>query len=200
VLLSKEDIVDAILAAVAVAETKNVFLATDGRRRGHSELVDGLVHALLERGLVVRERADWHCDAACIARADGKDGRLVALLSVHDGHTFDSELDQQIVALSAFAIGSSRSSWFTEALFEKASREGDRRAFDVVLETEMALHLNSGEFHLKEGIPFPSVSGMEGLQFGFLGQPVRCDGARETKYDQEEKWLSMDGSIGICSV
>ena len=70
----------------------------------------------------------------------------------------------------------------------------------MILETEMALHRNSGEFHLKEGIPFPSVSGMEGLQFGFLGQPVRCDGARETKYDQEEKRLSMDGSIGICSV
>ena len=106
-LLSKEDIVDAVLTAVAVAETKNVFLATDGRQRGHSELFDGLVHALLERELVVRERADWHCDAACIARADAKDKRLVALLSVHDGHKVDSELDQQIVALSAFAIGSS---------------------------------------------------------------------------------------------
>ena len=57
-LLSKEDIVDAVLAAVAVAETKNVFLATDGRQRGHSELFDGLVHALLERELVVRERAN----------------------------------------------------------------------------------------------------------------------------------------------
>merc|ERR1711957_1011169 len=92
VLLSKEDIVDAVLAAVAVAETKHVFLATDGRQRGHSELFDGLVHALLERELVVRERADWHCDAACIARADAKYKRLGALLSLHDGHKVDSEL------------------------------------------------------------------------------------------------------------
>ena len=38
-----------------------------------------------------------------------------------------------------YALGSSRSSWYFEALLDRSARERDERAFDVAFEAEAAL-------------------------------------------------------------
>ena len=81
---------------------------------------------------------------------------------------------QQIVADAAHALGSSRSSWFFEALLERATREDHQRAFDVIFEAEAGMHAICPKCH--RGVPFPTLGGgsMAGLPFTFLGEYEKC--------------------------
>ena len=91
--------------------------------------------------------------------------------------TFLSELEQQVVADAAYALGSSRSSWYFEALLDRSARERDERAFDVAFEAEAALHAMCPKCH--RGVPFPTLGGgsMDGLPYMFLGEDTPCAAA-----------------------
>jgi len=201
VSMSHEDLVSSILtASVASGGIRRLFIATDGRRRDGDDLVDALHQTLvIHHGFDVKESRDWKCDAACWERIKmpklSKEKKIDEMILGN----FFSELEQQLVAFSSYAIGSSRSSWYFEALFDRASREGNNVAFNILMEVEMGMHAMSPDLHKQKNIPFPSVSAMDGMRFGFLGEPVNCNYQYSgTKGTKQKEVRATDGSSGIC--
>ena len=156
--MSLEQLRLAVSKACAARGLTNVFIATDGRFRNGDALIDELLEMLKEDGLNPKELGD--CED-CVAKED------MAAVGLKES-TYVSELEQQMVAFASYALGSSRSSWYFEALFDMASRARDVVAFEVIHETEEALHGMSADLHRNLNVPFPSLGTMEGLPFGFL--------------------------------
>jgi len=148
----------AVSRACAARGLSNVFIATDGRFRGGDALVDEFLEMLIADGLNPKELGN--CED-CVTNED------MAAVGLKEG-TYVSELEQQMVAFASYALGSSRSSWYFEALFDMASRARDVVAFEVIHETEEALHAMSPTLHRDLGVHFPSLGTMEGLPFAFL--------------------------------
>jgi len=160
--ISVQELAEAVETAARAKGVTAVFIATDGRFRDGAHLVEELKARLERRGLVPKELKDL--PGGHYAGSAGGESRLGLRQA-----TFESELEQQVVALSSFALGSSRSSWYFEALFEMTARhQRDVRGFEVVVETEAAFHAMSPSLH--EGVPFPVATAgrMDGLTFGFL--------------------------------
>jgi hypothetical protein len=158
--LSLEQLRLAVTRACAAHGLTDVFIATDGRFRDGGDLVDALLDILTEDGLNPKELGD------CTDCVTQRDMNAVGLKEP----TYVSEVEQQMVAFATYALGSTRSSWYFEALFDLVSRARDVAAFEVVHETEEALHAMSPDLHRALKVPFPSLGSMAGLPFGFLAE------------------------------
>ena len=132
--------------------TQHVLLATDGRDRGSSQLVDDFRN-MLGAGVV-----ELPVDCKNCTRANWWPANMPAITAL-------SEVEQQLMAGARFALGSAISSWFWEVCFTMAMGREDVLAFEVAMEAEAMQHTD------KNGIvPFPqSRQSLARLPFGFLG-------------------------------
>ena len=155
---------DALVGAAQRAKqrlnVRHLFLASDGADRGG----DALLEAFRKRTGAL-ELLDCYSD----------DEELTSHMASEA--TARSEIEQEIVSRAAYALGSSRSSWFFEAALSMSSRRHDVRGFEVALEAEAGLYASCPECHAGLG-GFPSIGPMEGLSFGFLGEEAE-EGSRE---------------------
>jgi len=133
--------------------TQHVLLATVGRDRGFSRLVDGFRN-MLGAGVV-----ELPLDCENCTRADW--WPAVTLPAV----TALSEVEQQLMAGARFALGSAVSSWFWEVCFTMAMARQDVLAFEVAMEAEAMQHVDENGI-----VSFPrSRKSLARLPFGFLG-------------------------------
>ena len=132
--------------------TRRVLLATDGRDRGYSQLVDDL-RSMLGAGVV-----ELPVDCKNCTRADWWPANLPDITAL-------SEVEQQLMAGARFALGSAISSWFWEVCFTMAMAREDVLAFEVAMEAEAMQHTDENGV-----VPFPhSRRSLARLPFGFLG-------------------------------
>ena len=132
--------------------TQHVLLATDGRDRGFSRLVDDFRN-MLGAGVV-----ELPLDCEKCTRADWWPAKLPAVTAL-------SEVEQQLMAGARFALGSAVSSWFWEVCFTMAMAREDVLAFEVAMEAEAMQHVDENGI-----MPFPqSRRSLARLPFGFLG-------------------------------
>ena len=133
--------------------TQHVLLATDGRDRGFSQLVDDFRN-MLGAGVVELPIDCKNCTRANWWPAN----ELPAVTAL-------SEVEQQLMAGARFALGSAVSSWFWEVCFTMAMGREDVLAFEVAMEAEAMQHTNENGI-----VPFPqSRRSLARLPFGFLG-------------------------------
>ena len=133
--------------------TQHVLLATDGRDRGFSQLVDDFRN-MLGAGVVELPIDCKNCTRANWWPAN----ELPAVTAL-------SEVEQQLMAGARFALGSAVSSWFWEVCFTMAMGREDVLAFEVAMEAEAMQHTDEHGI-----VPFPqSRQSLARLPFGFLG-------------------------------
>lgn len=113
-VVTPQQLADVVVAAAA---DRPVFLATDGRLRGHGRLVDE-VKSLVAQRTQIRELHD------APASLSGLSASAVM------------ELEQGICADSAFHLGSGMSSWDWEIFYTRALRMGDLATFETAFHLE----------------------------------------------------------------
>lgn len=131
--------------------TKQLFLATDGRLRGFSNRVDSFRSIMKQRfDITVKERQQ------------ATEHSTISL----PRSTLDSEIDQQIMIESTCAIGSSKSTWFTEVALAISVRRNDTTAFQMAYETEQNSPPKRSYFPVREHLR--QTSRLESQTFVFL--------------------------------
>lgn len=121
--------------------TTHLFLATDGRQRGFSALVNSFRSLMKERfGITVREAHDT----------------AIRTIGALHGSTLRSELEQQIMVESLCAMGSPKSTWFTEVTLSRAVQENNAAAFHLAYETERNSPANELYYPLRKKLQLGS--------------------------------------------